>query len=276
MSKIWKPVRHLFLNSVLNKTSQTLTYIYIHSKPDRVYKKRIPTYQSTSVIYKSGKKYAIARIQELFKLSRTEAVEIAERYKKLCKTPSNAIVNNYELLKNFEIPDGVILKYMDVLALTNLQGKVEALKKLPFPLTDTLPLLQMHNNRLTHFIKENQHESNVTRIKRLCELLEISVSELSEVFVKRSFLCKINLDKVEKNLKTLLEYGIKLEQIRNDYWVLQYKHDVITERLQFANQQNIDTIKTWMVRAQPKILNRFVFYYIYNHDLLLPVSVRFY
>lgn len=45
------------------------------------------------------------------------------------------------------------------------------------------------------------------------------------------------------------EYGITKEEICRDLWVFKYAEQNVVAKLQFASNNNIKNIKTWMIRA---------------------------
>ncbi|KAF5273588.1 hypothetical protein FQR65_LT04586 [Abscondita terminalis] len=250
MDKIFKS---FLLNSYINKTFQWRCCS--NNIIDKVPEAPSATYSSTSNDYKKGKKFAVARLEELFQIHHTKAIEIAMRFKKIHKVMNKVLSENYHVLKSYNIDDEIILEYLDLLAENNIEDKLKFLKQLPFKLNDTAPLLLLTYKDFIFLVKREL--DGEARLSFFCNKFNIPVLEVCEAFIKRQFLFKISLTKMEKNIETLLDNGISLEEIRKDYWVLQYKYDIIKERIEIAKKRNIGKIKTWMVRSPISVLDRY-------------------
>lgn len=53
-----------------------------------------------------------------------------------------------------------------------------------------------------------------------------------------------------------LDFGISTEEILKDLCVLKYSLKTIENRLKVAKDNNIEKIKTWMVRAPPVVFEK--------------------
>lgn len=60
------------------------------------------------------------------------------------------------------------------------------------------------------------------------------------------------------NEKFISDYGIDLDQIKNDLWVFSYSTEHIKERLDFAKANNVEDLKPWMVRATEEIFETYL------------------
>ncbi|KAB0798574.1 hypothetical protein PPYR_09567 [Photinus pyralis] len=216
-------------------------------------------YLSSSNHYKIGRKHAAEKLQELFNLKPSDAIEVALRFNKLTKVMTKTITDNYDLLKQKHVPQEIILSYLDVLAEPNLMEKIKLLKPLSLPVSQLFPLLLMSVEDIKKFVNTNVVDKRCVhsgRIVYIATLLNISVYDAAKALLRKPFLRRINLDTLKQKIDFLLGWGITMEEISNDYWILAYNESMIKERIEFVKQCNVDKIKTWMVRAPIHILNR--------------------
>lgn len=111
-------------------------------------------YEDTSIEYGIGKKYAVMKLQQLFNLRLFTATDVATRFKKLQLVTGKTMFDNYNILKQEGIEDNIILQYPDLLAQKSMELKILLIKRLPFNITDTVPLLNIELNRFKQFINK--------------------------------------------------------------------------------------------------------------------------
>lgn len=63
------------------------------------------------------------------------------------------------------------------------------------------------------------------------------------------------------SVELLTSFGITTSEICNDVWVLRYNNEIIKNRFEEAKRHNIETMKTWMVRATTEIFHQYVSVY---------------
>lgn len=215
-----------------------------------------PIYSKTDEEYAFGKQHIVKKLEELLGIKTFSALNIANKYRSLSSINGKTMTDNYQLCKDAGIKRSTILKYPELLVEKDLRSKVELIKQLPYDVNKVSPLILMEYNKLRRFIDNQLKGMKVDRIHLVSKLLDVDVIEACEFLYKRSFLQTKPVKMISESIKVLLEYGIPLEDIRRDIWVLCYSLETITERLDKARGSKIETLKTWMVRCQPEIFNQ--------------------
>ncbi|XP_057657393.1 transcription termination factor, mitochondrial [Diorhabda carinulata] len=164
------------------------------------------------------------------------------------------IENNYKLCLNKGITEQTIDCNPEILTDKSLVPKLDILKLLPLDINLSAPLLTVSYPRLKNFIFNEIVEK---KISELAQLLKVNQHDVCVWMSKKNFLMTTNMDNMEKSIKILLDAGVSRTAIIKDLWVLRYNPDNIKDRIIFARQNNIETIKTWMVRAQREIIENY-------------------
>ncbi|XP_023012057.2 mitochondrial transcription termination factor [Leptinotarsa decemlineata] len=200
-------------------------------------------------------KTKIQKLKDLFNLQTPEANEIFGKYKKFAKTSTNCINENYSSCIGLGISKNTLLKYPGILAEENISLKVMTLKSLPLSINITAPLLLLNYNVLCNFVFKEVVEG---RIKIISRLFQVEKSEVCELMAEKPFILSIDINHLTTNLALLSEFGITVEDVIKDLWVLKYSPSAIKERLNLAKSYNVETMKTWMVRAQRDIFDTYI------------------
>lgn len=85
-------------------------------------------------------------------------------------------------------------------------------------------------------------------------------------------MCFREIAKIEDSVKLLRDYGINLESIVRDLWVLKYNNSTMKIRFDQAKAYNVEELKTWMVRAQPEIFQTYVDFF--NRHRIMEVNSK--
>ncbi|KAJ8920778.1 hypothetical protein NQ315_004919, partial [Exocentrus adspersus] len=194
-------------------------------------------------------------LQELLGIGSIVSRDISMKFKKFHTISQHTIQENFEYCIKNGISQKTLQKYPEVLADTDIPLKILEIRRIPYDINITTPLLSLPYKRLQTFVDE---EFKNNRISSISNLLEVNQSEVCKILARRSFLLSLNLKQLSQSIKLLTDNGITKAEIANDLWVLRYSTNVIKERLHMAKRHNIDTLKTWMVRAQPEIFETYI------------------
>ncbi|KAG5889013.1 hypothetical protein JTB14_033942 [Gonioctena quinquepunctata] len=239
----------------ISRTQKPVNYSTLRPPSGILVKSGIPIYVKKDEHYKICKKNAIKKLQELFNFRPFEASEIVSRNDKFFKIPTYNIGENYYSCVNQGITKYTMMKYPGILAESDVPAKIKTLKSLPLDINSTAPLILLNASTLINFIAK---EVIVGRIEIIAKLLEVEKSEVCEMMARKPFLVSLDINNLTTNLELLLESGVTNEDVIKDLWVLKYRPALIEERIKLAKSNNIETIKTWMVRAQSDIFNNYV------------------
>ncbi|KAJ8951185.1 hypothetical protein NQ314_007725 [Rhamnusium bicolor] len=329
-----------------------------------------PLYMKRDEDYKITKKRVMKKLEELLNIRPYIAKEIVSKYKNFLKVSGIDISENYYSCLTNAITKITLIKFPEVLAASDISSKINELKKLPYDINESTPLLSLTYNKIKVFVAQ---EIEVRRIARISKALKVKECEVCKFIVERPFLISLDIVLLENNIKLLKgfllhlwrsseqnvdktasidhsllsedmpstsrepnnislndnnsemesspgtcfqnlllqkvtqtaviksvkrridvaeiitkesylatlkkkeeeklaklkekkeekvakkkNHGITNEDIIKDLWVLRYSTSIIKERMTLAKDDNIETFKTWMVRAQPEIFETYV------------------
>ncbi|CAH1114322.1 unnamed protein product, partial [Psylliodes chrysocephalus] len=198
---------------------------------------------------------ASKKLQELLNVNAYRASCMVSNHTNLTKLSTEELEKNYHFCLENGLSKETLLAYPNILSDTALIPKVRNLKLLPYDINVSAPLLLIPLKRFMGFLNE---ELAVKRIEEYKNLFQVDVSDVCKWISTKSFLTSININNVKENVHILLDAGVTLQAIINDLWVLRYSPGVIDDRIKLAKQNNIEVIKTWMVRAQKEIFDNYV------------------
>lgn len=213
---------------------------------------------SKEPIQKIGRKTLVVKLQELLGIKSSLALEIIMQNTKLGQVPESIIDRNYNLCKNEQISNDTLLKYPPILYADRIKQKLTVLKSLKRDFNDIAPLLLLSHKTLDNFFTEHGVVGVEERIKYFCDKFNITPATAYEAMAKKQFLRSIQIKTVEKNTKLLNDRGITLEDIVRDFWVLRYSRKSITNRFNRAEDEDVEKLKTWMVRGKEEIFEAYI------------------
>jgi hypothetical protein len=238
---------HNLLESFEPFSSKSRLYAAQVKKPEN----QAPVYKGTDHEYKTTKKASVQTLEHLLNIKTLNAIAIVSTNKVFQKTSSATFKANYALYVQKSISHDTIVKYPEILTVTDSEKKLQELQKLPYDINTVAVLLMIPLHILIKFVTSELEGGKArSKISVMSSLLQIDDEKSCKCIAEKTFLCSFSVDKMEKNIKTLTEFGVNPQDICNDLWVLKYSEETIKNRLSIAREHNIDTVKTWMVRAQ--------------------------
>nr|CAH7764420.1 unnamed protein product [Callosobruchus chinensis] len=189
---------------------------------------------------------------DMLNLRLIEASSIVSK-PKFSKATPNSICKNYMLCLSNGITAATLKKFPEILADEKLADKIELVKRLPYNLDQTAGLLNIQTTRLEKFIFE---EDLPRRIRFLSCLFNVPEKKACAWMARRTFLMSLKEKQIKDITDILLGFGINKDEISKDFWVLKYSKDTVKNRLTKVQEENVDKVKTWMVRAKPELYEK--------------------
>ncbi|XP_065163916.1 transcription termination factor, mitochondrial [Atheta coriaria] len=219
---------------------------------------RKPTTKEDIHNFQENKATVVETLENLLNIRKFTAVDLITQQRKLYQVTAHILTRNHKILQTHGIKNATIIKHPDILAAQPpalLQENLNLIKDLPFELDDVVYLAALDHFQLRHLLMK---QNFLPKVDVLIRKLEATIDEIMVAFVKRPFLCKMSLAKTEENINLLKANQVSNADIIKDWWVLQYSPKLISERMSIAKKNNLDPIKTWMVRCTPDILERYI------------------
>ncbi|CAG9838090.1 unnamed protein product [Diabrotica balteata] len=195
------------------------------------------------------------KLQDILNIRAIKAHTIVTNSTLFSKVSPQDIENNYKLGLSNHLTVENFKMYPNILADQSLSLKLEVLKMLPFNFNVTAPLLLVNYAKLKTFVFDELAEK---RINEFATMFQVDENEVCKWMSQKIFLMSANMHNIKKCKKVLMAAGVTLEEIINDLWVLRYNANTVEERIRMAKENNVDRIKTWMVRAQREIFDNYV------------------
>ncbi|CAH1967128.1 unnamed protein product [Acanthoscelides obtectus] len=201
------------------------------------------------------KKLKAEHLVRLLNIQKGDALNIVSKSSKLSKVDAVSIEKNHMICLSNGVTADRLQACPHILAVSDLVEKIDLLQRLPYNLDTTLPLVMIPSRTLKRFILK---EDAPKRIKFLSGLFDVDEEQLCEHIAKRHFLITLKEEQIKDTFNVLLDFGISKEEIKNDLWVLKYSTDAVKNRFTTAKNNNVDKVKTWMVRAKPFIFDTYL------------------
>nr|CAI5857813.1 unnamed protein product [Callosobruchus analis] len=196
----------------------------------------------------------VRQLMDMLNLRLIQASSIASR-PAFSKTSPNCIRKNYMLCLSNKISAAMLKKFPEILADEKLPNKIELVKRLPYTLDQTAALLSIGNTRLEKYILK---EDLTQRIKFLSDFFNVTEKKACAWMASRTFLITLKEEQIKDITELLLGFGIDKKEISKDFWVLKYSKATVENKLTRVQQNNVDKVKTWMVRAKPELFENYV------------------
>ncbi|EFA03770.2 hypothetical protein TcasGA2_TC013881 [Tribolium castaneum] len=216
-----------------------------------------PVYTKRDDEYKMTKKGAVSTLQKLLRLKTFDAFNIVLNNDFFNNVSKATLKGNYALLVQKGITPETILKYPELLTVSGTEQKLQIIEALKYDINEVAILLLLNIPSLKK-LEENEVDPEGSTITSLSSLLNIDHQKACEYLARKPFLCFLSNDKITRKIEILKSYGIPLEEICNDLWVLRYREKLIEERLSRAKKYNIGAAKTWMVRAKQEVFQVYI------------------
>ncbi|XP_022914451.2 transcription termination factor, mitochondrial [Onthophagus taurus] len=223
--------------------------------------------------FKISRSATIRRLVYLFGVDQNEALDMVSKHKQLCYVTGHLLNENYKLCVNAGMRNPTILKCVDVLVFDDLPLRLSILSKIG-PINNMAPLLTLPPPTLLKLQSEFAIKGNV--IYKLAELLEVSSFEISKQFVKKTFLLRLNFEKVSQIIELFKQNNITGQMVANDLTALRYSLPTIKNRIEFAKTCGVLELKTWMIRVDPQIFQQYIKIRLENKEIIGNKSVAEY
>lgn len=209
--------------------------------------------------FKCGKRHAVNKLEELLGIRRYTALDLVLKNKKLCEVNGMTMKANYDICQKLKVSNEMCIKFPEILVQDNLEERFEMLKKLPHDIHVTAPLVTIKMKDLERMTSMEERRRNLNlRIVTINRILGTDTAQVYEAFVSKVFLICIDLMRLEENAKILTANGVTCEEILHDLWVLKYNPKTIQQRINIVKENNIEKIKTWMIRSKREIFENYV------------------
>lgn len=114
--------------------------------------------------------YSVKKLQDLFNIKKSVAVNIILENKNFSEVSVKEFVQVFKTCIDAGIKKEHLLQHVNILTTSEVEEKLEILKKLPHELNTTFPLLVHSKRLLNNFVKEEETEK---RIKFLSKLFHV-------------------------------------------------------------------------------------------------------
>ncbi|XP_044267641.1 transcription termination factor, mitochondrial [Tribolium madens] len=216
-----------------------------------------PVYTKRDNEFKMTKKGTISTLEQLLQLKKFDASNIVMDNNCFKYVSKATLKGNYTVFKQKGITQETLFKYPEILTVLETEQKLQIIEKLKYDINEVAILLLLNVPSLEQ-VEKNEENPEVGIIATLSSLLQIDYQKACEYIVNKPFLCFLSTEKIKTKIKILTSYGIPLEEICNDLWVLRYREQLIEERLSRAKEYNIGVAKTWMVRAKQEVFQTYI------------------
>ncbi|XP_044752032.1 transcription termination factor, mitochondrial [Coccinella septempunctata] len=210
---------------------------------------------ATSANYE--KSLAVHNIERSLNVQKRIALKLVNENQKLITISPRLISENHEILLENKLVSSTALRYPFLLWSNNLGEKISLLKKLNYPLDVTIVLAGSSRPMLGKIICSGRKFEE--RIHILSQLFKVSPRDTCELLYKKDFLITRNLETIKEILNILREFGITLEDIRKDPWVLRYSQATIKDRIKYITDTEVEllTPKPWMLRSPTEVIENY-------------------
>ncbi|KAK9873009.1 hypothetical protein WA026_020354 [Henosepilachna vigintioctopunctata] len=214
-----------------------------------------------------GKNDIIRTIQNLLNISYKSSLEIVER-NRLTERNISFLTNNYQLLIANGVNSDTVMKYPELLGVPFLESAISDLKTLPYSLTTTIVLACLVKPKRDRFLSHYRKLDN--KIDLISKIVQVSCDAACEFIYKKDFLISKDPKVLAETLKLILDFGIPLEEIRKDLWVLKYSPHVIRSRIEIIEEVKIEksSRKPWMIRCPVSVIETYARRRIDNRHIL--------
>lgn len=142
-----------------------------HPPGETIKLKDLPLYENKFDHFKISKVKMVEKIAELFDLKRREALELVMKNEKyFINVPVYSIAENYSECINCGLTSEILLKYPRILTTSNNRYKLDLVRKLPYSLEVTAPLLILEFRPLKKFVAKELVEYNISAVAGLLEV----------------------------------------------------------------------------------------------------------
>lgn len=121
-------------------------------------------------------KRLILKLEELFNIRTYLALDVATNHSKLNAVSLKTLSKNFDVCKQYKLSKSVILDNIDVLSESQLSSKLELIRDLPFPISKTIVLANLHHEKLLRLLpklKPNEETGPGGRIQVLADILQV-------------------------------------------------------------------------------------------------------
>lgn len=169
---------------------------------------------STTVNLSNPRSHTVKKLQELFNIRESTASNIIHDHKIFLTASVDEIDKTYRTCLDAGIAKKNLLCYVDVLTISYISDKIELLKKLPYDLNITVPLLVLDEKLLKTFVVQEISEKRIKHLGKLFNvilysncfvkniiflfLFQIKTVEVCELLSKRPFLISLDLIHIRK------------------------------------------------------------------------------
>lgn len=114
--------------------------------------------------------YSVKKLQELFDIKKSVAANIVLENKKFSEVTVKEFVKVFKSCIDADIKQENLLKHVEVLTTSEVEEKLEILKKLPHELNNSFPLLAHSKKLLSNFVEQEKNEKRIPFFSKLFDV----------------------------------------------------------------------------------------------------------
>lgn len=114
-----------------------------------------------------SKPYSVKKLQDLFDIKKSVAVNIILENKNFSEVSVKEFVNVFKTCTDAGIKKEHLLNHANILTTSEVEEKLEILRKLPHELNNTFPLLVHSKKLLNNFVKQEETEKRIPFLSKL-------------------------------------------------------------------------------------------------------------
>lgn len=114
--------------------------------------------------------YSVMKLQELFDLRQSVAYNILLSHNKFADVSVNEIDKTFNACISAGIKKDVLQRHIEVLTITEVDGKINLMKELHHDVNITVPLLLLDTKLLRRFVSQEQSEKRIHFLSKLFEV----------------------------------------------------------------------------------------------------------